>query len=486
MEKSGRQKESVPLYRSVASEKQIGTAPNPFRTSTLMRLAALSQASGNKEEALSDYRAIIAVDTKGEPLAEAAMKAAQLESELGHPEEARKLFEKVASSKDSGRWQSVASLGSLRLAAQSGDNNAILKASEGAHLTLLNLYKDDPHGYGRILRKEPSQGQVLGEIQAIVEEKDASDSERQIHEIYSGVMVVPNRLLKPWLKRLQPNNAQKEYYLTDLVKLAHQDGLPIKSHITHDELEVSGINDPEQLAHMERAYQRKIARQLMHAGVRLKDPERIDIRGELRCESDVQIDVNCVFEGLVVLEQGVRIDAHCVISNAHIKAGAHIKPFTHIEGSPSGADAQGENWASVQVGEGAMVGPFARLRPGAKLSQDVHVGNFVEIKNATLAQGAKANHLAYIGDATVGERVNYGAGSITANYDGANKHHTHIEADVHVGSNCVLVAPLTLGAEGTIGAGSTITKDTPKGALTVVRAKTLSIESWKRPQKQKK
>jgi bifunctional UDP-N-acetylglucosamine pyrophosphorylase/glucosamine-1-phosphate N-acetyltransferase len=364
--------------------------------------------------------------------------------------------------------------------------HALLKASEGAHLTLLNLYKDDPHGYGRILRKEPSQGQALGEIQAIVEEKDASDSERQIHEIYSGVMVVPNRLLKPWLKRLQPNNAQKEYYLTDLVKLAHQDGLPIKSHITHDELEVSGINDPEQLAHMERAHQRKIARQLMHAGVRLKDPERIDIRGQLRCESDVQIDVNCVFEGLVVLEQGVRIDAHCVISNAHIKAGAHIKPFTHIEGSPSGADAQGENWASVQVGEGAMVGPFARLRPGAKLSQDVHVGNFVEIKNATLAQGAKANHLAYIGDATVGERVNYGAGSITANYDGANKHHTHIEDDVHVGSNCVLVAPLTLGAEGTIGAGSTITKDTPKGALTVVRAKTLSIESWKRPQKQKK
>jgi len=363
---------------------------------------------------------------------------------------------------------------------------ALLKASEGQYLTLLNLYKEDPHGYGRILRKTASQGQALGEIEAIVEEKDASDSERQIREIYSGVMVVPNRLLKPWLLKLKPNNAQKEYYLTDLVKLAHQDQVPIKSHITHNELEVSGVNDPMQLAQMERAYQRKIAFNLMQSGVRLMDPERIDVRGQLLCESDVRIDVNCVFEGRVVLEQGVRIDANCVVSNAHIKAGAHIKPFTHIEGERQSALAMKEEPASIVVGEGALVGPFARLRPGAKLAQDVHVGNFVEIKNATLARGAKANHLAYIGDASLGERVNYGAGSITANYDGANKHHTHIEADVHVGSNCVLVAPLTLGSGGTIGAGSTITKDTPKNALTVVRAKAISLANWARPVKQKK
>ena len=373
---------------------------------------------------------------------------------------------------------------------------ALLNASEGQYLTLLNLYKEDPHGYGRIVRKGVLGGQVqpqsqaqpqpLGEIEAIVEEKDASDVERQIREVYSGVMVVPNRLLKPWLLRLQPNNAQKEYYLTDLVKLAHQDQVPIKSHITHNELEVSGVNDPVQLAQMERAFQKKIAHQLMKSGVTLMDPDRIDVRGELLCESDVRIDVNCVFEGRVVLGEGVRVDANCVISNAHIKAGAHIKPFTHIEGAPQSEKNKAEEPLSIEVGEAAQVGPFARLRPGAKLSKDVHVGNFVEIKNASLAEGAKANHLAYIGDASVGERVNYGAGSITANYDGANKHHTQIEADVHVGSNCVLVAPLTLGAGGTIGAGSTITKDTPKGALTVVRAKTLSMANWSRPLKQKK
>lgn len=361
---------------------------------------------------------------------------------------------------------------------------SLINASQGQHLTLLNLYKQDPRGYGRILRSEALQGQDLGEIQAIVEEKDANDLQRQIREIYSGVMVVPNRLLKPWLTQLQPNNAQKEYYLTDLVKLAHQENHPIKSHITHHEFELSGVNDPVQLAQLERAYQKKVAEQLMRSGVILMDPDRIDVRGQLICESDVCIDVNCVFEGRVVLEQGVKIDAHCVIANAHIKAGAHIKAFTHIEGAFQAESGEQAN-ASIEVGEHAQVGPFARLRPGARLSEHVHVGNFVEIKNAHLAQGAKANHLAYIGDALVGERVNYGAGSITANYDGANKHTTHIEADVHVGSNCVLVAPVTLGAGGTIGAGSTITKDTPQGALTVVRAKAVSIAHWVRPQKKK-
>ena len=356
----------------------------------------------------------------------------------------------------------------------------LIDASEGQHLALLNLHTDAPHGYGRIVRGKKAAGSERGEIEAIVEEKDASPQERDIQEIYSGVMVVPNRLLKPWLKRLEPNNAQQEYYLTDVVKFAHADALAIKSHLTLKALEVSGVNDPLQLAQMERAYQQQLARALMRSGVRLMDPERLDIRGELICESDVQIDVNCVFIGQVVLESGVQIDANCVIAHAHIKAGAHILAYTHIEG-----DAQNEH-ARVGVGEGARVGPFSRLRPGAQLGPDVHVGNFVEIKNARLAKGAKANHLAYIGDASLGERVNYGAGSITANYDGANKHHTTIESDVHVGSNCVLVAPLTLGAGGTIGAGSTVTKNTASGALTVVRAKAVSIMNWARPVKTKK
>jgi bifunctional UDP-N-acetylglucosamine pyrophosphorylase/glucosamine-1-phosphate N-acetyltransferase len=218
-----------------------------------------------------------------------------------------------------------------------------------------------------------------------------------------------------------------------------------------------------------------VADALMVQGVRLADPARLDVRGELLCGQDVDIDVNCVFEGRVSLGAGVRIGANCVIANATIEAGAVIHPYTHIDGEKAG----------VLVGPGALVGPFARLRPGAQLGAEVHIGNFVEVKNSTLAAGAKANHLAYLGDATVGERVNYGAGSITANYDGANKHRTVIEADVHVGSNCVLVAPVTLGAGGTVGGGSTITKDTPAGALSVARGKQVSIANWSRPAKKK-
>ncbi len=210
--------------------------------------------------------------------------------------------------------------------------------------------------------------------------------------------------------------------------------------------------------------------------MRLADPARLDVRGTLQCGQDVDIDVNCLFEGTVVLGDGVRVGANCVIANATIAAGAVIHPFTHIDGEKAG----------VQVGEGARVGPFARLRPGAVLGREVHIGNFVEVKNSTLADGAKANHLAYLGDATVGERVNYGAGSITANYDGANKHRTVIEADVHIGSNCVLVAPVTIGAGGTVGGGSTITKNTPPGALSVARGKQVSIANWSRPVKQKR
>jgi bifunctional UDP-N-acetylglucosamine pyrophosphorylase/glucosamine-1-phosphate N-acetyltransferase len=290
-------------------------------------------------------------------------------------------------------------------------------------------------------------------------------------------MALPALQLKRWLACLDNKNAQSEYYLTDIVKFAVADGVPVVAHKITDPLQVAGINSPLQLAELERACQMRIAVQLMEQGVRLADPARFDVRGVLHCAQDVSIDVNCVFEGQVTLGEGVRIGANCVISNASIADGAVIHPFCHIEGGKNGAKD------AVQVGAGALIGPFARLRPGAKLGADVHIGNFVEVKNSTLATGAKANHLAYLGDASVGERVNFGAGSITANYDGANKHRTVIEADVHIGSNCVLVAPLTVGAAGTVGGGSTLTKDTPAGALTVARARQVSIPDWKRPVK---
>ncbi len=342
----------------------------------------------------------------------------------------------------------------------------LVALSAGGRLALLTIDLADPTGYGRIVR----QGQ---QVQRIVEHKDASAAERAIPEIYSGIMAAPGRLLKGWLARLDNRNTQGEYYLTDIVKLAVADGVPVAALKTGDELQVAGVNSPVQLAALERAFQLRQATRLMEQGVRLADPARFDVRGELQCAGDVDIDVNCVFEGHVSLGEGVRIGANCVIANARIAAGAVIHPFTHIDG---GKDP-------VEVGAGALVGPFARLRPGARLGEQVHIGNFVEVKNATLAAGAKANHLAYLGDATVGERVNYGAGSITANYDGANKHQTVIEADAHIGSNCVLVAPVTIGAGGTVGGGSTITKDTAPGVLTVARGKQVSIASWKRPAK---
>jgi bifunctional UDP-N-acetylglucosamine pyrophosphorylase/glucosamine-1-phosphate N-acetyltransferase len=344
---------------------------------------------------------------------------------------------------------------------------ALLHACQGSQLALLTLQTAQPTGYGRIVRH------ANGEVLAIVEEKDATPEQRAITEIYSGIMAVPTRWLRAWLARIDNHNAQQEYYLTDVVKLARADGQPVAAHLITDAAEVAGVNNPVQLAELERAHQARQAHALMLSGVRLADPARLDVRGSLTCGPDVEIDINCVFDGTVSLGEGVRIGAHCVIANAHIEAGAVIHPFTHIDGEKAG----------VTIGRHARVGPYARLRPGAVLGADVHIGNFVEVKNTTMAPGSKANHLAYLGDATVGERVNYGAGSITANYDGVNKHRTVIEADVHVGSNCVLVAPVTIGAGGTIGGGSTITKDTAPGALTVARGKQTSIANWKRPQK---
>ena len=345
---------------------------------------------------------------------------------------------------------------------------ALATACGGERLALLTVTLDDPTGYGRIVRSADGT-----QVQAIVEHKDASEAQRAIREVYTGMMAAPTAALQRWVAALKNDNAQQEYYLTDIVAMAVAEGVPVVAASAADETEVLGVNSPAQLADLERRLQRRQAQALLEAGVRLADPARFDQRGTLACGQDVEIDVNCLFEGTVSLGDGVRVGANCVIRNATIAAGAVIHPFTHIDGEQAG----------VTVGEGALIGPFARLRPGAVLGREVHIGNFVEVKNSTLADGAKANHLAYLGDATVGERVNYGAGSITANYDGANKHRTVIEADVHVGSNCVLIAPVTLGEGGTIGGGSTISKDTPPGQLTVARARQVSLGGWTRPKK---
>ncbi len=345
---------------------------------------------------------------------------------------------------------------------------ALVEACAGERLALLTITLPDPTGYGRIVRNAAGD-QVL----AIVEHKDASDAQRAICEVYTGMMAAPTRWLKQALAGLTNDNAQGEYYLTDVVARAVADGVAVVATQPRDEVEVLGVNSPAQLADLERRHQKAQAARLMDAGVRLLDPARFDLRGTLEVGRDVEIDVNCVFEGCVQLGDEVRIGANCVIRNARIDAGAVIHPFTHIDGDKDGAI----------VGAGSLIGPFARLRPGAQLGREVHIGNFVEVKNSTLADGAKANHLAYLGDATVGERVNYGAGSITANYDGANKHRTVIGNDVHVGSNCVLIAPITLGDGATIGGGSTLSKDAPAGQLTVARGKQVSLSGWVRPKK---
>jgi bifunctional UDP-N-acetylglucosamine pyrophosphorylase / glucosamine-1-phosphate N-acetyltransferase len=352
---------------------------------------------------------------------------------------------------------------------------ALIEACGGTRLALLTVELADATGYGRIVRGDSAGKSVdeVARVRGIVEHKDATAAERRIREVYTGVMAAPTALLKRWLAALSNDNSQREYYLTDVVAMAVAEGVPVVTAQPVSETEVLGVNSPVQLAELERRFQRNQAEALMEAGVRMADPARFDLRGELHCGSDVAIDVNCIFEGRVEVGDGVRIGANCVIRNAVIAGGVVIEAFTHIDGEALG----------VRVGAGARIGPFARLRPGAVLGDEVHIGNFVEVKNSTLARGAKANHLAYLGDATVGERVNYGAGSITANYDGANKHRTVIGADVHVGSNCVLVAPVTIGEGATIGAGSTIGKSAPAGQLTVARGRQISLAGWKRPVK---
>ncbi len=338
-----------------------------------------------------------------------------------------------------------------------------LQAKAGsARLALLTVEVDDPSGYGRIVRE--------GErIVRIVEHKDADDATRKIREINTGILVAPTGALKRWLGALSNDNAQREYYLTDIIAAAVADGVAVVSSRPLAEWETRGVNSKVQLAELERVLQRNQARQLMEAGVTLADPARLDIRGSLVCGRDVEIDINCVFEGNVQLGDGVRIGANCVLRNAQIGAGTELLPFTHVDGASVGAQAR--------------IGPYARLRPGTELGDHTHVGNFVEMKNAKVAAQSKANHLAYIGDAVIGQRVNIGAGTITCNYDGVNKHQTVIEDDAFIGSDTQLVAPVRVGRGATLGAGTTLTRDAPADQLTVSRAKQLSITSWKRPVK---
>src|SRR5690606_2882557 len=310
-----------------------------------------------------------------------------------------------------------------------------------------------------------------GKIRAIVEQKDATEAQRSIREINTGIMVAPTGLLKNWLANLSNNNAQGEYYLTDIVAAAVRDGVEVVSAQPDHVWETHGVNSKVQLAELERTHQRNVAHALLEQGVTLADPARIDVRGTLTCGRDVSIDVGCVFEGEVVLADGVRVDAYCVIRDTRIGAQTHIRPYSHFE--------------QAVVGPDCLIGPYARLRPGTALAEDVHIGNCVEVKNSDIAAHSKANHLTYVGDSTVGSRVNLGAGTITCNYDGINKSRTVIEDDVFVGSATQLVAPIRVGKGATLGAGTTLTKDAPADRLTVARAKQVTVESWKRPVKKK-
>jgi bifunctional UDP-N-acetylglucosamine pyrophosphorylase/glucosamine-1-phosphate N-acetyltransferase len=343
---------------------------------------------------------------------------------------------------------------------------ALVDIAGADKLGILTINMPDPTGYGRIVRDGS------GAITRIVEQKDATTGERAIGEVNTGIMVAPTAKLREWLATLSNKNAQGEYYLTDIVARAVTDGVPVVSAQPAAIWETLGVNSKVQLAELERIYQRNIANALLEQGVTLADPARIDVRGELVCGRDVSIDVGCIFEGRVVVEDGAIIGAHSVLKNARIGKSANIKPFCHIE--------------DATVGAAAQIGPYARLRPGTELGEDVHIGNFVEVKNSQVAAHSKANHLAYIGDATVGSGVNIGAGTITCNYDGANKFRTVIEDDAFIGSDSQLVAPVTVGRGATLGAGTTLTRDAPAGKLTVSRARQVTIENWTRPVKVKK
>ena len=341
----------------------------------------------------------------------------------------------------------------------------LVEAGKGG-LAVMTTEVDNPKGYGRVVRGKD------GNVERIVEEKDATDAQRAIREINAGFMALSAKRLAGWLGKISNKNAQKEYYLTDIVTLAVNDGVRVSGVKVDDETEVAGVNSKGELAMLERVYQQREAKRLMEAGVSLADPARIDVRGRLECGRDVSIDVNCLFEGRVKLGDGVRIGPNCVLRNVTLGAGTEVLPFSHLDDS--------------EVGERCRLGPYARLRPGSNLAEDVHVGNFVEVKASRLGPHSKANHLSYIGDSEVGSKVNVGAGTITCNYDGVSKNKTIIEDDCFIGSDTTLVAPVRVARGSYIGAGSTITKDTPAGQLTLARGRQVSIPAWKPPKKKEK
>ena len=342
----------------------------------------------------------------------------------------------------------------------------LMAAAGDRQMALLTVHMADPTGYGRILRD------AAGQVTRIVEEKDATPDERRVTEVNTGILAAPVERLRHWLANLKNDNAQGEYYLTDIIAMAVAEGIQVITTQPDAFEETLGVNNKTQLAELERIHQRNIARGLTDAGVTVIDPARLDVRGQLICGRDVEIDINCVFEGRVELGDGVRIGPNCVIRNATLGAGTKVAAFSQIE--------------DTVMGEACVIGPYARTRPGTVLGADVHLGNFVEVKNSNISDHSKANHLAYVGDADIGKRVNVGAGTITCNYDGANKFRTIIEDDVFIGSDTQLVAPVRVGRGATLGAGTTLSKDAPADQLTVSRAKQVSVAGWKRPVKAKK
>ncbi|MCW5576735.1 MAG: bifunctional UDP-N-acetylglucosamine diphosphorylase/glucosamine-1-phosphate N-acetyltransferase GlmU, partial [Burkholderiales bacterium] len=345
---------------------------------------------------------------------------------------------------------------------RAGTLRDLLEAA-GKGIAVLTAEPADPAGYGRILRDRAKR------VTGIVEQKDATAAQRKIREINTGIMALPTAKLKQWLPKLRNRNAQQEYYLTDVVALAVKDRVPVTGVKAPDATETEGVNDRLQLARMEREYQMRQANRLLEAGVTLADPARFDLRGTLGCGRDVRIDVNCVFEGTVELADGVSIGANCVVKDVAIGPGTRIEAFCHLDGA--------------QVGGDCRIGPYARIRPGTQLADEVHIGNFVEVKASAMGEASKANHLAYVGDSTVGRNVNIGAGTITCNYDGASKHRTVIEDDVHIGSDVQLVAPVRVARGSTVGAGTTVWKDTPAGGLVLNPKSQEHRAGWQRPRK---
>ena len=341
------------------------------------------------------------------------------------------------------------------------DLQSLIKKSNTG-LAVMTHIKNDANGYGRIIREDY-------EIKGIIEDKDCNEEQKKIKEINTGILAADTKYLKQWLSRLTNENAQKEYYLTDIVKFAVEDNITVSSHEVEEEVSISGVNSKSELAYIERGLQLSKAEELMDKGVTILDPSRIDIRGQLKCGQDVTIDVGCIFEGDVNLGNNVHIKPYSFIKNSDINESSIIEAFSHIDSS--------------KVGPSCRVGPYARLRPGTVLENEVHIGNYVEIKNSLVDQGTKINHLSYIGDSEIGKNVNIGAGTITCNYDGVDKHKTIIEDDVFVGSNTQIIAPLKVGKGATIGAGSTITKDVPNNDLTLSRAQQKTISGWAKPVK---